>query len=118
MSPSIDAVLRHVLEEIDFLIRSAATTDRAGFLAGDVLRRAWARSLEVIGEAAKQLPAEFREAHCEIDWRGMAGMRDRLIHGYFAVDYELVWEVATGKVPRLRGAIAGLIGGCERPSPH
>jgi len=111
MSPSTDAVLRHVLEEIDFLIRSAATTDRASFLVDDELRRAWVRSLEIIGEAAKQLPADFRDAHPNIDWRGMAGMRDRLIHGYFAVDYELVWEVATDKVPALRDAIAALISG-------
>jgi uncharacterized protein with HEPN domain len=109
MSPSIDAVLRHILEEVDFLIGSAATTDRAGFLADEALRRAWVRSLEVIGEAAKQLPTDFRQAHPEVDWRGMAGMRDRLIHGYFAVDYELVWEVATAKVSDLRQPIAALL---------
>lgn len=69
------------------------------------------RSLEVIGEAAKKLPPDFRETHAHVDWRGMAGMRDRLIHGYFAVDYELVWDVATTKVPSLRASIAALIGG-------
>ena len=53
MSPSIDAVLRHILAEIDFLIRSAADTDRTGFLADEALHRAWVRSLEVIGEAAE-----------------------------------------------------------------
>jgi uncharacterized protein with HEPN domain len=110
MSPSIDAVLQHVLVEIDYLIRSAADTDRSGFLADESLRRAWVRSLEVIGEAAKHLPAEFRDSHPEVDWRGMAGMRDRLIHGYFAVDYEIVWEVATSRVPELRESIAGLLG--------
>jgi uncharacterized protein with HEPN domain len=111
MSPSIEAVLRHVLEEVDFLIGSASTVNHAGFLADDALRRAWVRSLEVIGEATKRLPAGFRETHPEVDWRGMAGMRDRLIHGYFAVDYELVWEVATERVPALRGPIAALIAG-------
>ncbi|HXT50629.1 MAG TPA: DUF86 domain-containing protein [Thermoanaerobaculia bacterium] len=111
MSPSIEAVLRHVLEEVDFLIGSAATVDRASFLADEALRRAWVRSLEVIGEATKRLPAEFRDAHREVDWRGMAGMRDRLIHGYFAVDYDLVWEVATARVPELRAPIAVLLAG-------
>jgi uncharacterized protein with HEPN domain len=111
LSPSIEAVLRHVLDEVDFLIGSAAACDRASFLENEALRRAWVRSLEVIGEAAKRLPPEFRQAHPAIDWRGMAGMRDRLIHAYFAVDYELVWEVATARVPELRQPIAAVIDG-------
>jgi uncharacterized protein with HEPN domain len=55
----------------------------------------------VIGEATKNLPESFRAAHPEIEWRSMARMRDRLIHGYFGVDHELVWEVIQTKVPAL-----------------
>ena len=55
--------------------------------------RAFVRSLEVIGEAVKSLPEEFLESHPEVDWRPIARMRDRLIHGYFGVDYQLVWDV-------------------------
>jgi uncharacterized protein with HEPN domain len=75
----------------------------------DTLRRAFVRSLEVIGEAAKKLPDEFRARHLQVDRRAMAGMRDRLIHGYFGVDYDLVWEVATQKVPGLRRAISEIL---------
>ncbi|HEX8361412.1 MAG TPA: HepT-like ribonuclease domain-containing protein [Longimicrobium sp.] len=55
----------------------------------------------MIGEATKNLPESFRAAHPEIEWRSMARMRDRLIHGYFGVDHELVWEVIQTKVPAL-----------------
>jgi uncharacterized protein with HEPN domain len=63
------------------------------------------RSIEVIGEATKNLSTEFREQHPDIEWRAMAGMRDQLIHGYFGVDYEIVWDVATEKAPKLREAV-------------
>nr|WP_279354746.1 HepT-like ribonuclease domain-containing protein [Salinibacter sp.] len=69
------------------------------------MERAFVRSIEVIGEATKNLSTEFREQHPDIEWRAMAGMRDQLIHGYFGVDYEIVWDVATEKAPKLREAV-------------
>lgn len=94
--------LRHMLVEVDYLLENSAGIDRAQFLGGETLRRAFARSLEVIGEAAKKVPEDFRAQHPKVEWRAMAGMRDRLIHGYFGVDYELVWDVVRHKVPALK----------------
>lgn len=73
------------------------------------LQRAVSRSIEIIGEASKQMPAAFRESHSEIPWKMIAGMRDRLIHGYFAVDYDIVWDVIETKLPELRPLIVSLL---------
>lgn len=59
------------------------------------------RALEVVGEAAKQIPPELRTKYSSIPWRSMAGMRDKLIHEYFGVNLKVVWRTATEEVPVL-----------------
>jgi uncharacterized protein with HEPN domain len=68
------------------------------------------RSLEVIGEATKRVPAEIRDANPHVEWRSMARMRDRLIHDYFGVDLDIVWDVLQTKVPALRDAVREILG--------
>lgn len=101
--------LRHILMEADYLTERCVSLNKEQFLVDDTLRRAFVRSLEVIGEATKKVPDAFREQHPEVEWRAMAGMRDRLIHGYFGVDYELVWDVVQNKVPVLREQIGRIL---------
>lgn len=67
------------------------------------------RSLEIIGEAAKNLSLDFKSEHNDIDWKSMAGMRDRLIHGYFGVDYQIVWDVIQTEIPKLKSKIVSLL---------
>ncbi len=78
-------------------------------LEDEVLQRACLRSLEVIGEATKNLSNEFKAGHPEIEWRKIAGMRDKLVHHYFGVDWEVVWIVLVEKIPSLREDFKGLI---------
>lgn len=76
--------------------------------ADETLRRAFVRSLEVIGEAAKKVPDDVRATYPAVEWRAMAGMRDRLIHNYFGVDLELVWDVKR-RVPGPGAQIAAIL---------
>jgi len=60
------------------------------------------RNLEIIGEAARSISSSFKKEHIDVDWRGMAGMRDRLIHHYFGVNLDIVWSVVKEKLPELQ----------------
>jgi len=68
-----------------------------GTLDDETLKRAFVRSIEIIGEAVKKIPSDFKQKYSHIEWRTMAGMRDKLIHDYFGIDYEIVWDVVTNK---------------------
>ncbi len=93
--------LYHILEETRYLMAQARGLTKDAFMQDETLKRAFVRSLEIIGEAAKQIPDDLRHKYGHVEWRAMAGMRDRLIHGYFGVDYDIVWDAVVNKVPVL-----------------
>jgi uncharacterized protein with HEPN domain len=83
---------------------------RDDFFRDETLKRAVVRSLEIIGEATKKIPADFKYKYNSIEWRHMAGMRDRLIHDYLGVDYSIVWDVMQNKIPDLYEEIMEVLG--------
>ena len=71
------------------------------------------RKFEVIGEAAKYMPKKLKDKHKDIQWKSMAGMRDRLIHAYFGIDYKLVWAAIKTEIPKLKPKLKKLLSSLE-----
>jgi uncharacterized protein with HEPN domain len=97
--------LDHIKEEINFVNEKSLGLSKEEFLKDDVLKRAFVRSIEIIGEAVKNLSNDYKKTHQNIEWRKIAGIRDRLIHGYFSIDYDIVWDVINNKIPELKNTI-------------
>jgi uncharacterized protein with HEPN domain len=82
--------------------------DEASFLADEKTIDAVVRNLEIIGEAAKQLPTEFKAQHPAIAWPQIAGLRNRIVHDYAGIDLKLVWNILKTAIPKLALQLAEL----------
>ncbi len=101
--------LQHIFDEIEYLISKSKDLDKDKFLQDETLTRAFILRIEIIGEASKKVSHEIKEQYPNVEWKAMAGMRDRLIHDYFGVDYDIVWDVVQNKIPKLRQEILEIL---------
>jgi len=117
--PVVDDVtrLQHILDAAQRCVRYVKGKKRADLDNDDLLGLALIRLLEIVGEAAWGVSEELRAKHPEIPWRQMSGMRNRLIHGYFDVDHDVVWETANAELPPLIVQIRGVLSKERKASP-
>jgi uncharacterized protein with HEPN domain len=104
-----EVYLKHILDEITFLLKSTEKLDYNSFVESEMYTRAFSRSFEIIGEAVKNLSPDFRKTRKDIEWKKISGMRDKIIHQYFNVDYELLWDVIKNKLPEIKEKIQSLL---------
>lgn len=101
--------LKHILDECNYILSISKDLTKNNLLNDETLKRAIVRSLEIIGEASKKIGADFKVKWNSIQWKHMAGMRDRLIHDYMGVNYSIVWDVIIHKIPELQQQIQNVI---------
>lgn len=101
-------LIKHILDETGFIIKHSSGISKEDYLKNEVLCRASIRSLEIIGEASKKLTEHFKNQHPEIEWRKIAGTRDKLIHDYYGIDYDIVWDILTSKIKKLHNFLQNI----------
>jgi uncharacterized protein with HEPN domain len=109
MSKEPKEYLRHIKDECSYLISVSENLDFDNFSENETLKRAVIRSIEIIGEATKKIPSDFKIKWHMIPWKNMAGMRDRLIHDYLGVNYAIVWDVIINKIPDLHKQFSAIL---------
>ncbi|MFB6209758.1 MAG: DUF86 domain-containing protein [Candidatus Nanohaloarchaea archaeon] len=102
-----EVYIQHILDAIGKIQEYTEDMSEEEFNEDSLVQDGVIRQIEVIGEAAKQLSKEKRQKYEEIEWNDIAGMRDKLIHKYFGVDLEQVWETVEKDIPKLKKALEG-----------
>ena len=105
--------LWHIRDCIDRIL-DYTSGGQTAFLADSKTQDAVIRNLEIIGEAVKNISADLKSAHSEIPWQRIAGMRDRMIHEYFGVNLQIVWERVEQDVPELKQRVEAILKALEK----
>jgi len=109
MFPSNIELLKHILEETSFVLSATIGKNKENVISDPILSRAIVRSLEIIGEASNKVDPDFKMLYPGVEWRKMAATRNRLIHNYFGIDYDIVWDIISSKLPNLKAALTDII---------
>lgn len=109
-SPENDSIrLRHMLDAAQKAVQFAESESRESLTQNEQLQFALVRAIEIVGEAANQITDDFQAKHPEIAWRDIIGMRNRIIHAYFEVDLDVVWNTVTENLPPLIATLQAIL---------
>ena len=109
MPHDVRLYLEDMLEAVRRVRSYTAGLDEPSFRADSKTIDAVLRNLEILGEAAKCVPEDVRARAADVEWRKISGMRDFLVHVYFAVNLDIVWDVVTHKLPALEPSLVRLL---------
>ena len=106
--------LKHILDEINFLLKETKGLSYEDFISNELLKRGCSRSIEIIGEAAKNISTDLKKKYKDIKWKDISGMGDKIIHFYFGVKWEIVWSVIKNEIPLLKEKIETILKEVEK----
>ncbi|NMC58846.1 MAG: DUF86 domain-containing protein [Candidatus Methanofastidiosa archaeon] len=101
--------LKHIVDSIRRIEEYISDVDYDGFMESSLIQAATIREIEIIGEATKNLDTSFKDKHRAIPWKKMSGMRDKVIHDYFGVDLDAIWDTIKIDIPPLKEKIEEII---------
>jgi len=101
-------LIADIIECIAKIERYTAGLDHDGFLADEKTVDSVVRNLEIIGEAANRIPDSFKTQHHQIEWRRIVGLRNRIVHDYFGLDQEIIWEIIQHELPALKAKLSAI----------
>jgi uncharacterized protein with HEPN domain len=105
---SISLLIDDILESVDKIERYTNGMDQESFQADEKTTDAVVRNLEIIGEASNRLPKDFTDAHAEIEWAKINGLRNRIVHEYFGVDLLIIWEILKKDLSAFKKSLMGI----------
>lgn len=101
--------LKHILDNIEKIENFSKKISKKDFYGNELKQYAIIRAIEVIGEAVKNLSTEFKKENKGIPWKEIAGARDKIIHHYFGIDLDIIWDIVKINLPHLKEKIKHLI---------
>ena len=104
------AYLKDILEAIRKIEKYTENISVDDFVKGELIQDGVVRNLEIIGEAVKNIPEDIKIRKSQVEWKKITGLRDILIHGYFGIDVDIVWDVVKNKIPELKQKILEILG--------
>ncbi|MBS3101638.1 DUF86 domain-containing protein [Candidatus Woesearchaeota archaeon] len=101
--------MEHIIDAVNDIESFTKGLTKSKFLKNKLRQSAVIRQLEIIGEASKNLPENFREKYSEVEWKKIAGTRDKIIHHYFGIDLNTVWDIVKKDLPDLKRKIIAIL---------